>query len=140
MSPSPIDVDIAVPRDDNGCMELEELNHDERLALVALLELVIASDREVAREELALIKRVMRELGADTYRALVAEADERFPNDDAAKAFLLTVERQEARELIYELALEAAMVHGILGHESELLTWLKRKWNILVRFETPEST
>jgi hypothetical protein len=121
-------------------MELEELSHDERLALVALLELVIASDRDVAREELALIKRVMRELGAAEYRALVAEADERFPNDDAAKKFLLTVTRQEARELIYEIALEAAMVHGMLGHESELLTWLKAKWDIPVRFETPETT
>ncbi|TMA81369.1 MAG: hypothetical protein E6J72_05675 [Deltaproteobacteria bacterium] len=95
-------------------MELGELNEDERIALVALLEMVVASDRDVTLEDLTQIKR--------------------FADDDAARAFLLTIQRQEARELIYETALEAAMADSIGPKESDLLTWLAERWNVPVRF------
>ncbi len=115
-------------------MELSELNEDERLALVALLEMVVASDGNVTREELSQIKHVIHGLGEKTYRAAVAEADRRFADDDAARAFLLTIERPDARELIYETALEAAMANSIGPKESELLTWLAEHWKLPIRF------
>ena len=43
-------------------------------------------------------------------------------------------QRQEARELIYETALEAAMADSIGPKESNLLTWLAERWNVPVRF------
>ena len=115
-------------------MELGELNEDERIALVALLEMVVASDRDVTLEDLTQIKHVIHTLGENAYRAAVTEADQRFTDDDAARAFLLTIERQEARELIYETALEAAMADSIGPKESDLLTWLAERWNVPVRF------
>jgi uncharacterized tellurite resistance protein B-like protein len=115
-------------------MELKELNDDERLALVALLEMVMASDATVTREELSQLKHVVRALGAAAYRAIAAEVDARFHDDDQAKAFLLTITRQSARELIYETALEAAMVDVARGREAELLTWLAEQWKLPVRF------
>jgi len=115
-------------------MELGELNEDERIALVALLEMVVASDRNVTLEELTQIKHVIHTLGEKAYRAAVTEADRRFADDDAARAFLLTIEREEARELIYETALEAAMAESIGPKESDLLTWLAEQWNLPVRF------
>jgi len=120
-------------------MELHELNEDERIALVALLEMVVASDGDVTHDELAQIKHVIHDLGEDKYRAAVAEADRRFPADDAARAFLLTIERQEARELIYETALEAAMANSIGPKESELLTWLAERWKLPIRFAAVDS-
>jgi hypothetical protein len=115
-------------------MELRELNEDERITLVALLEMVVASNRDVTLEELAQIKHVIHALGENAYRAAVTEADRRFADDDAARAFLLTIERQEARELIYETALEAAMAESIGPKESDLLTWLAEQWKVPIRF------
>jgi hypothetical protein len=127
-------------RADNDSMELSELNHDERVALVALLEMLVAADGDVSREELKEIKHAIHALGEDAYRAAVAEADASFATDDAARAFLLTIHRPEARELIYECALEAAMSNTITPRESQLLTWLAEKWSVPVRFVGPEST
>src|SRR5436305_1189426 len=115
-------------------MELSDLNDDERVGLVALLELVVASDGDVPREELSQIKHVIHGLGEDEYRRAVAEADRRFADDNAARAFLLTIERPEARELIYEAALEAAIANSVGAKESELLTWLAEHWQLPVRF------
>jgi hypothetical protein len=115
-------------------MDLAELNDDERVALVTLLEMVVASDAHVTREEQAQIKTVIHALGEDAYRAAVAEADKRFADDNAARAFLLTISRPEARELIYETALEAAMTDTIGHEESELLTWLAEHWKLPVQF------
>ena len=121
-------------------MELSELNHDERLALVVLLEMLIAADGEVSRQELKEIKHATHALGEDAYRAAVAEADERFKTDDDARAFLLTIYSPEARELLSECALEAAMSQAITTRESQLLTWLADKWNVPVRFVGPETS
>jgi hypothetical protein len=115
-------------------MELKELNHDERLALVALLEMVVASDATATREELSQLEHVIRVLGAKAYRETVEEADRRFTDDEAAKTFLLTITRAEACELIYETALEAAMADVVRGPEVELLTWLAEQWKLPVRF------
>ena len=115
-------------------MELSELNEDERIALVTLLELVVASDGDVTREELSQIKHVIHGLGETAYRRAVAEADRRFTGDDAARAFLLTIERRGARELIYETALEAAIANSVGSKESEILTWLAEEWKLPVRF------
>ena len=119
-------------------MDLKDLTVDERIALVALLEMIVAADRDVSYEELAQIKRVMHALGDRAYREAVTAADERFDSDDAAVEFIADVERPEARELIYETALEAAAAHGVAGRESELLTKLQRRWKLPVAFERPD--
>ncbi len=121
-------------------MELNELTADERIALVALLEMIVGADRDVSYEELAQIKRVMEALGERAYRAAVTAADERFASDDDARAFVAAVERPDARELIYETALEAAVAHGVANRESDLLTALQKQWKLPVRFERPEGT
>lgn len=120
-------------------MDLHELNGDERVALVALLEMIVASDGEVSRDEQKQIKRLIHAIGEDAYRAAVAEADARFRTDDAARAFLTTIHRPEARELIYEAALEAAMAQAITSREADLLTWLAEQWKLPVRFAAPDA-
>ncbi len=119
-------------------MDLKDLNADERIALVALLEMIVAADQNVSYEEMAQIKRVMHGLGERAYREAVEAADARFDSDDAAYDGIASVERPEARELIYQTALEAAAAHGVAGRESELLTKLQRRWKLPVEFERPD--
>jgi hypothetical protein len=117
-------------------MELPDLDHDERLALVALIELVVGSDADVSDEEQAEIDRVADAFGDDAYRALATEADERFADEDELRSFLTATGRQEARELIYGTALAAALPEAVDERESALLDWLAKAWQVTVRFES----
>lgn len=116
-------------------MELNDLTHDERLALVALVEVVVSSDANVSEDEQNQIAHIADALGDDAYRALANEADERFPDEGALKSFLGGLQRQEARELVYGTVLETALPDVIDTHESSLLGWLATAWKITVQFD-----
>ena len=116
-------------------MELRDLSHEERLALIALLEVVLESDRAVSDGEVADIDRVVGELGRDEYQRLVPEVDRRFPTEDALKAFLPSITRQDARELIYGTVLDTAIEDSVDPRESEFLDWLAALWNVRVELE-----
>ncbi len=116
-------------------MELSELNHDEQLALVALVEVVVASDAAVSDEEESFIVGLSETLGDETYHQLIDEADERFTDEAELKDFLGTIQRQEARELIYGTVLEAALPDVVDQHESSLLGWLATEWKVTVQFD-----
>jgi hypothetical protein len=116
-------------------MELRDLNHDERLALVALLELVLESDRTAADGEVAEIDRVIDALGREEYQRLVTEVDRRFPTEVELEAFLPSIVRQDARDLIYGTALDTAIEDAVDMFESRLLDWLAKLWNVRVEFE-----
>lgn len=116
-------------------MELDALNHDERLALVALLEWIIKSDVRSTGDEYEATGRVVDAFGAETYQALADEVGTRFANDADLRAFLDTIARQESRELIYETALEVAMADSVDVRESEMLDWLRELWGIEVEID-----
>lgn len=115
-------------------MELRDLTHDERLALVALIENVVASDAQVSADEEQEIAEIADAFGDETYRALATEADERFADEPALQRFLTALARPEARELIYGTVLDAALANGVDRHESSLLGWLATTWGITVSF------
>jgi uncharacterized tellurite resistance protein B-like protein len=116
-------------------MELSDLTHDERLALVALVKTVVASDAAVSEDEQAHIATLATVFGDEAYRALLTEADERFADEAELKPFLAALGRQEARELIYGIVLDAALPDLIDKHESSLLGWLASTWGITVQFD-----
>ena len=116
-------------------MELRDLNHDERLALVALMMLVVESDHRVADGEIAAVDQVVETFGPDGYDALVTEVDERFPTEDELREFLPSIVRQDARELIYGSALDTAIEDTVDVWESSLFDWLAKLWNVTVDFE-----
>ena len=120
-------------------MELNELTHDERLALVALVEVVVSSDTEVSASEERQIGNLAAAFGDDAYRALVDEADERFADEDALKQFLTGITRQDARDLIYGTVLDSALPDVIDTHESSLLGWLATTWGVTVQYDTPDA-
>ena len=112
-------------------MELADLSHDQKIALVALMEAVAMSDTDVTEAEQREIGEVARALGDQEYRSLMEEADERFADLDSLKVFLQAVEDQEARELIYGTVWEEAIANPVLNPiESVLLDWLAREWDL----------
>src|SRR5215470_19881412 len=104
-----------------AAMELRDLNHEERLALVALLEQVVESQAAVSEDEAAEIDRVVDALGEDEYRRLVEEVDARFTDEESLKEFLRGIGRQEARDLIYGTVLAMAAEQTVRRAESDVL-------------------
>ena len=111
-------------------MELNQLTADEQIALVALLELVIESNGRVSEDEADRIDAVVGAIGEDAYRRAAAEVDSRFEGEDALRAFLPKIKRQEARELIFGTVFETATGDAINSQESALLEWLTDVWHI----------
>jgi uncharacterized tellurite resistance protein B-like protein len=120
-------------------MELSDLRGDERLALVALLEVAVVADGSVSDEEVEEIGEVIEAFGEDEYRALVDEVSRRFPTEDDLMSFLETIERPEARELIYAFFLEGAASDALRGRESVLVDWLAETWGIEVKIDEGEA-
>jgi hypothetical protein len=118
-------------------MELSDLQYDERLALVALVELIGEANTGVTEEESARIQEIVAAFGQDAYRELAAEADERFTDEDALRDYLREIGRPEARELIYGTALGVAIGDTIQPGESALLDWLAEEWKIDVKYDLP---
>lgn len=120
-------------------MDLADLTRDEQVALAALLQQVVEADTEASEDELAALQHIADATGASAWTEAMRDADERFPDEAALKAFLPSIQRQEARELIYGAVLEAALPDGMSPHESTLLDWLARAWNITVQVAPPST-
>ena len=119
-------------------MDLADLNHDQRLALVALIEATVTADRRASEEEADALADITAELGEADYRRIAIEADGRFKDEDDLKKFLSAMQGQDARELIYGTVLDLAMADFVSGHESELIQWLGQTWQVEASFDSPE--
>ncbi len=118
-------------------MELNELNREERLALVALMESVATSDLRSSADEAVEVAEVAAAFGEEAYRACLDESERRFQDEAALRAFLRTVQRPDARELIFGYAFDLAASDAVGRSETAILDWLALEWNIEVRFEEP---
>ncbi len=111
-------------------MNLNDLLPEESLALVALSRAVARADGAVSELEGEAIAIMAAEIGEATYRRLFAKAAESFPDEAALKKFLVTIERAEARALIYESVLAVAGADAISVEEERLVGWLREAWGI----------
>jgi uncharacterized tellurite resistance protein B-like protein len=119
-------------------MDLPDLNHDQRLALVALIEATVQADRRASDQETDALADITAELGDAEYQRIAIEADGRFKGENDLRQFLAALPGQEARELIYGTVLDLAMADVVSGHESELLQWLAQTWQVEASFDSPE--
>jgi len=111
-------------------MEIADLDTNERLALVALLDHVIAADRSVSEEEEFQLADIIDAMGEETYRKTLEYVDSKIEDEDDLKALLEDVERPEARELIYATVVDVAMADVVLGSEVPILEWLVEVWEL----------
>jgi hypothetical protein len=119
-------------------MELKDLTLDERVALVALIELVTEADAVIAEDEASAIDAVVEALGEEAYSEAADAVDERFDDQMQLREYLPTITRRTAQHLIYGTVLEAAMVNSVDPREGELLDWLAETWDITERLKAPE--
>jgi uncharacterized tellurite resistance protein B-like protein len=112
-------------------MTIADLSHDEKLALVALLEAVAMANTTVTEGEGKGIAAVAESIGDEAYRALLDEVERRFTDTEALKSFLSTIDNKDARNLIYGTVWEASMSDpGRVTSEIDLVNWLGKAWEI----------
>jgi formylmethanofuran:tetrahydromethanopterin formyltransferase len=111
-------------------MHLIDLLPEESLALVALSRAIARADGAITPLEGRAIALMAAELGEATYRKLFAKAAESLPDEAALKEFLASIERPEARSLIYESILALAAADSISVEEEPLMAWLQETWEI----------
>jgi uncharacterized tellurite resistance protein B-like protein len=111
-------------------MHLIDLLPEESLALVALSRAIARADGAITPLEGRVIAVMAAELGEATYRKLFAKAAESLPDEAALKEFLASIERPEARSLIYESILALAAADSISAEEEPLMVWLQETWEI----------
>jgi hypothetical protein len=116
-------------------MELKDLNQDERTALVGLMKLIVMADGNVSEEELEEVEEIVDAFGEDNYQQTLDAFEKRFQDAKSFQAFLRTIGREEARDLIFATVLESADTEGIEGEEADLLDWLAKAWNIKIEIE-----
>ncbi len=118
---------------------IASLTADERLALVALIERVLLSERSADEDEADALEAFAEEFGEEEYAALVARADLDFEDDDRLKAFLGTITDPDARELILGAVVELALVEGVQTGEDDWIAWASEAWTLPVTVAEPES-
>ena len=111
-------------------MKLTELSHDERLALVGFLKVIIQADADFSDEEAEELNKVAREMGVPEFKKTVSETKELFKKVADIKDFASKITRQPARELIFSILYEVALPGDIVPEEERVLGWLARMWKI----------
>ncbi|HET6284827.1 MAG TPA: hypothetical protein VFH73_27975 [Polyangia bacterium] len=136
------DGEVLDDADDRGepiFMELADLNQDERTVLVGLLKVVVMSDGNVSEDELEQIEAVVEAWGEPQYQQTLDMFEKRFLDEKSFRAFLTTIGRQEARELIYATIADSAAMDAIEGKEADLLDWLAGVWKLDIQTEDAPS-
>ncbi len=116
-------------------MTLKELSHDEQLALVALTEVAIISDRTITDNEIEQVEVIADELGEETFHLLADEAEQRFPDRATLKTFLKTITNPEARELIVGTVLAETLADTLPHEQAVFMDWLAGEWDVPVKVE-----
>lgn len=114
-------------------MDLNDLTRSQQVALVSLVEDLAMSDGTIAEGETKEIGKLTATLGESRYRELLEEANEEIPDKETLKQRLRAIRDPAARDIIFGLAMEEAMLGPSAKHEQwEMLEWLKAEWSITV--------
>ena len=113
-------------------MNLKDLSRDEQLALVALTEVAVISDRNITDTEVEQIETIADEFGEDTFHELADEAERRFADRTTLKTFLKTITNPESRELILGTVLSETLADTLPHEQAEFMDWLAKEWNVTI--------
>lgn len=107
-----------------------ELTRDELIVVAGVLRVMMMADAKVTREEVQTVSEIGRRLGLGEteWEALWNEATRRLPSPTAVKEAAAKLERETAREAVYELLYQLAEADSIADEEWDLLEWLDETW------------
>ena len=111
-------------------MTIKELAHNQKVALVALLEVLAVRDKAVSEGQERVIGNVAAELGDEEYRRLLDEAEMKFSDVESLKRFLKTIDEKPAQELIYGTVLRESMSEATPIVDANPVDWLADLWHI----------
>jgi hypothetical protein len=110
-------------------MKLEELEHEERLVLGALVRLVVAADQQFSPEEQYAIEQLGRRHGSsDILWAAIGDSSSKLMHVDAIREAALRITRRPARLLIVSIMDDIAACDGITAREQALLLKIRTYW------------
>ncbi|MCU0241410.1 MAG: hypothetical protein MUF51_03190 [Vicinamibacteria bacterium] len=111
-------------------MEIKDLKPQEQAALVALLRFDVMLDGKLSDKEVDEIDLVADEMGEEAYRAAFDSAGQQASDIESLKELLKSVTNPEARELIFETLLEAALPTNAIAQENQLIDVLAELWGL----------
>jgi len=110
-------------------MSLESLTEQEQFSLIVLLKALITSDGNVSAAENIEVSHIARRVDPSLFKRAETVV---FNGIEGLKSFLGTVERQYARDCIYDELLSVAKSDGIQKQESRILDVVAETWDIVV--------
>lgn len=110
-------------------MTLDDLSQPEQVVLLALVGLMARMDGSVSQDELELLEQIADEIGAERFDAARDQAAA-LPDGAAILRAASSVERDEAREVIFELVYGIAVRDTIAPSEAALLNDLAAAWGL----------
>ncbi len=110
-------------------MTLDDLSHPEQVVLLALVGLMARMDGSVSQEELELLEQVADEIGAERFEA-ARDAAAALADGSAILRAASSVDRPDAREIIFELVYGVAVRDTIAQSEASLLNELAKLWEL----------
>jgi uncharacterized tellurite resistance protein B-like protein len=111
-------------------LDMKDLTPEEDLALMGLLKAVIQADHQMSFEERRELSAVAAGLGAQRFRERVDEAKRIFHALADIKTYAKKIERQPARQLIFNLVRDMAERDEVIHEEEDLLAWLAETWSV----------
>jgi hypothetical protein len=110
--------------------DINELTPVEELALIGLLKAVIQADLQLTSEENRHLDQLAEKMGRERFDLRVSEARQRFITLSDIKHHAEQIERQDARQFIFNLVSEMAKQDDLLTEEEDLLSWLAELWGL----------
>lgn len=110
-------------------MTLDDLSQPEQIVLLALLGLMARMDGSVSSDELDLLEQIADEIGPERFEA-ARDAAASLADGAAILRAAGSVERPEAREVIFELVYGVAVRDTIAPSEAALLNELAAAWDL----------
>jgi uncharacterized tellurite resistance protein B-like protein len=109
---------------------VQELKRDELVVVAGVLRVMMMADAKITTEELRAVTEIGRRLGLGEaeWESIWDEASRTLPSPTAVREAAARLERETAREAVYELLYELADSDTIADEEWDLLEWLDETW------------
>jgi hypothetical protein len=110
-------------------MTLDDLSQPEQVVLLALVGLMARMDGSVSEDEMELLEQIADEIGEKRFEA-ARDAAAALDDGSAILRAAGTIERPEAREIVFELVYSIAVRDTIAESEAALLNELATLWGL----------